>query len=126
MTRRTPASFAAQSSATVPSMFARLLAIGSATERGTLGSAASWKMTSAPPTARRSAAGSFKSPLITFEPALERGQVLLAAGGKIVQDAHARAALEERSGDVRPDEPRPAGNQPVAHEGPFHLALQKT
>ena len=97
-------------------MFARLLAIGSATERGTLGSAASWKMTSAPCTARRSAAGSFRSPLITVSPALKAARFSSRPVEKSSRMRTLAPRLSERFGDVRPDESRPAGNQPVAHE----------
>ena len=62
MTRRTPASRAATSTFNVALTQFTLVATGSATERGTEASAASWKTTSTPSHARAQVAASARSP----------------------------------------------------------------
>ena len=65
MTRRTPAFFASCSTFSVPPMLTSLLEIGSASDRGTEGIAASWYTNSTPAQARAVAAGSRMSPSIS-------------------------------------------------------------
>ena len=60
-----------------------------------------------------------------FDLVANRGQIRKLAGRKIVEHSHPIAAVDQRLGDVRTDEARPAGHQNVAHGGDWGLGFGK-